>query len=633
MDDMAYNILNKVENPSDLKNLSPGELDTLASDIRGFMVDTVSLTGGHLASSLGAVETTIALYKVFDINQDKVIWDVGHQAYTHKILTGRKSSFHTLRQYKGLSGFLKPSESKYDFFGAGHTSTSISAAMGFAKARDIRGEKHDVIAVLGDASLANGLSLEAINHIGHDKTDILVVVIDNEMSISPTVGALSNYLNSIITGKTYNKLREFTKGFLDKMPKGIAVPVASVMKHFEEGIKGIFSPGVLFEELGFRYFGPISGGHNIKMLVETFTKLKEIKGPKLVHIITKKGKGYAPAENNPTLFHGIGKFIKETGEPVKSDGPPPYSAVFSEQLVKIARNDKQIVAIVAAMIEGTNLSKFRDMYPDRFFDVGIAEEHAVTFAAGLAMSGFRPVVAIYSTFMQRAIDQIIHDVALQKLPVIFAMDRAGLVGEDGPTHHGVFDIVFMKMIPHMVVMAPSCGIELERMLLAAAAYKDGPVSIRFPRGKAQKSDAIALKVPVKIGRAKIVKKGNSLTIVCLGTVLSAALSAAEKVEKAHHVRIEVIDARFAKPMDKATILASVKKTKHLITAEEGAIEGGFGMSVARLILKSDIVNPKVSILGIPDKFIEHGTMQQLLNDCGLNEKGLEKAILEIMDIK
>ena len=630
---MAYNILNKVNSPADLKNLKPEELDTLAGDIRSFMVDTVSVTGGHLASSLGAVETTIALYKVFDIDHDKVIWDVGHQAYAHKILTGRKDSFNTLRQYKGVSGFLKPAESKYDFFGAGHTSTSISAAMGFAKARDLNKDHYNVIAVLGDASLANGMSLEAINHIGHDKTDILVVVIDNEMSISPTVGALSNYLNSIITGRTYNTIRDKTKGLLEKFPKGFAVPVASVMKHFEEGIKGIFSPGVLFEELGFKYFGPISGGHNIKMLIETFAKLKEIKGPKLVHIITKKGKGYPPAENNPTLFHGIGKFNKATGEPVKSEGPPPFSAVFSEQLVKIAKNDNKIVAIVAAMIEGTNLSKFRELYPDRFFDVGIAEEHAVTFAAGLAMAGFRPVVAIYSTFIQRAIDQIIHDVALQKLPVIFALDRAGLVGEDGPTHHGVFDIVFMKMIPGMVVMAPSCDTELERMLLASVAYKDGPISIRFPRGKALKSATISLKVPVKIGRAKIIRRGGALTIVCLGTMLGAALTAAEKVGKARRVKIEVIDARFAKPIDKATIIASVKKTKRLITVEEGAIEGGFGMSVARIILKSDIVNPKVRIMGIPDKFIEHGTMQQLLNDCGLNEKGIEKAILEILDIK
>lgn len=629
---MAYNILNRVNEPSDIKKLDPQELDQLASDIRGFMVDMVSETGGHLASSLGAVETTIALYKVFDLGPDKVIWDVGHQAYAHKILTGRKESFHTLRQYKGVSGFLKPAESKYDFFGAGHTSTSISAAMGFAKARDINGEKHEVIAVIGDASLANGMSFEGINHIGHDKTNMLVVVIDNEMSISPTVGALSNYLNSIITGRIYNNLRESTKGLLEKFPKGFAVPVASVMKHFEEGIKGIFSPGVLFEELGFKYFGPISGGHNIKMLVETFTKLKEIKGPKLIHIITKKGKGYAPAEKNPTLFHGIGKFNKETGEPAKSDGPPPYSSVFSEQLVKMAKNDNKLVAIVAAMIEGTNLSKFRDAYPERFFDVGIAEEHAVTFAAGLAMAGFKPVVAIYSTFMQRAIDQIIHDVALQKLPVIFALDRAGIVGEDGPTHHGVFDIVFMKMIPGMVVMVPSCDTELERMLLAAAAHKDGPVSIRFPRGKALKSTTISLSVPVKIGRAKIIKKGTSLTVVCLGTSLGAALAAAQKVEKARRVKIEVIDARFAKPIDKATILASVKKTKRLITVEEGAIEGGFGMSVARMVLKSGIP-AEVKLLGIPDKFIEHGTMQQLLHDCGLDEKGMEKAMLEILDKK
>jgi 1-deoxy-D-xylulose-5-phosphate synthase len=628
---MKYKILSGVNSPDDLKQLSFEELDLLASEVRDFMVKTVASNGGHLASSLGAVEVTIALYRVFSPPQDKIIWDVGHQSYTHKILTGRKKSFHTLRKYKGISGFLKPDESKYDMFGAGHTSTSISAAMGFAKARDLNGKKYNVIAVLGDASLANGMSLEAINHIGHDKTDMLVVVIDNEMSISPTVGALSNYLNRIITGRMYNNLRQSAKNFLEKIPKKIGSPVASVIKHIEEAVKGVLSPGALFEELGFKYFGPITNGHNIKVLTETFMKLKEIKGPKLLHVITKKGKGYVPAEKNPTLFHGIGPFNMETGEPVKTKSSPSYSKIFSDQLVKMAQGNRKITAIVAAMIEGTNLSRFKELFPDRFFDVGIAEEHAVTFAAGLAKNGFRPVVAIYSTFLQRAIDQIIHDVALHKLPVIFALDRAGLVGEDGPTHHGVFDIVFMKMIPGMVVMSPSSATELERMLLTAESYGSGPSAIRFPRGGvAARPEGIKFRVPIRIGRSKRIKRGSDLTIVSLGSPLYEALDAVKKVENKTGASIEVIDARFAKPIDRRAIVHSVQKTGKLITIEEGVIEGGFGQSVISALHDAGVSGFRSKIIGIPDKFIEHGTMEQLRADCGISEKGIERAITELI---
>ena len=446
------------------------------------MVDVTSQTGGHLASSLGAVEIAIALHRVFNAPLDKIIWDVGHQAYAHKILTGRKNRFKTLRQYKGMSGFLKPSESKYDVFGAGHTSTAISAALGFAKARDIAGQDHEVVAVLGDASLANGMSLEAINNAGHDKTKMIIVVIDNEMSISPTVGALSNYLNRLMTGGLFNKLRGVTKSVLEKIP-GIGRTSVNVIRHIEEGVKGIISPGIIFDELGLRYVGPISGGHNIRLLESTLLNIKDIQGPKLLHIITKKGRGYEPAEKNPTLFHGIGPFDKKTGIPYRNSGAPVYSKIFSETLEKLARKNRKIVAIVAAMIEGTNLSRFKELYPDRFFDVGIAEEHAVTFAGGLAAAGFRPVVAVYSTFLQRGFDQIIHDIGIQNLPVIFALDRAGLVGEDGATHHGVFDISFMKMVPNMVVMAPSDETEMKRLLATAVKYRDGPVAIRFPRGE------------------------------------------------------------------------------------------------------------------------------------------------------
>ncbi|MCE5301144.1 MAG: 1-deoxy-D-xylulose-5-phosphate synthase [Spirochaetia bacterium] len=628
-----YKILSRVNSPADLKKLNYEELDTLADEIRDHIVEVVSKNGGHLASSLGTVEITIALYRVFNPPVDKIIWDVGHQAYAHKILTGRKNRFKTLRQYRGISGFLKPDESKYDAFGAGHTSTSISAAMGFAMARDLAKKNNKVIAVIGDASIAGGMSFEAINHIGHEKTDLLVVLVDTEMSISPTVGAMSGYMNKIITGKGYNEFQQAVKTMVEKMPATIGAPLVTILKHVGEGIKGMYSQGALFEELGFRYFGPIGNGHNIKTLVETFEKLKDIKGPKIIHIITKKGKGYQPAEKKPTLFHGIGPFDRVTGEPVKSPGGPVYSKFFSDELVKIASINTSVIAIVAAMIEGNNLNKFKKLYPARFFDVGIAEEHAVTFAAGLAKQGFKPFVAIYSTFIQRAIDQIIHDVALQKLPVVFVLDRAGLVGEDGPTHHGIFDIVFMKMIPGMVVMAPSSGNELQRMTLTASMYREGPCSIRFPRGSAEQPKRQGNLFPVRIGRAKTIRKGTDATVVCLGPVLYSALEAAERLKNTLDIKLEVIDARFAKPVDKALITASAARTKVLLTVEEGAIEGGFGQSVMRIVQRAGIKDLKTRIMGIPDRFIEHGPMEQLRSDCGLSARGIEKAVLELLNSK
>ncbi|MFP4466467.1 MAG: 1-deoxy-D-xylulose-5-phosphate synthase [Candidatus Goldiibacteriota bacterium] len=625
----TYKYLNSIKKPADILSLDQEALDLLASETRDFMVDVVSRNGGHLASSLGAVETCIALFKTFRPPEDKIIWDVGHQAYAHKILTGRKNRFKTLRKKNGISGFLKPSESKYDVFAAGHTSTSISSAMGIAKARDIAKQNFSVIAVIGDASLANGMSLEAINNIGHDKTDILIVVIDNEMSISPTVGAMSNYLNKIISGKFYTEFKTSTKKIIESIPK-IGSPTASLIKHLEEAVRGVLSPGMIFEELGLYYYGPIDG-HNIGVLTETLDNIKKIKGPKLLHVITRKGKGYKPAEENPTLFHGIGRFDKATGEiykPVKKN--PPYCCVFSDALLKNAEKDKKIAVIVAAMIEGTNLSAFRDKYPERFFDVGIAEEHAVTFAAGLAGGGLRPVVAIYSTFIQRSVDQIIHDVGMQKLPVIFALDRAGLVGEDGPTHHGVFDIVFMKMVPNMVVMAPSGGEELREMTAAALAYKDGPVSIRFPRGETWDPDTQESAAVIKIGKSKMIKKGNSLTIISLGALLQYAAAAAEKAEKELGISIEIIDARFAKPFDKTAFLRSASKTKKVIIIEEGAVEGGFGQAVAAEIAE-ELPGTRVKTHGIPDRFIEQGTMEQARSACMLTDKGIYRIIKDFME--
>ncbi|PKL91459.1 MAG: 1-deoxy-D-xylulose-5-phosphate synthase [Candidatus Goldiibacteriota bacterium HGW-Goldbacteria-1] len=623
-----YTVLNRVNLPSDIKKLDAAELNTLAAEVRSYMTDVVSRTGGHLASSLGAVDVTIALLKCFDTPNDKIIWDVGHQSYGYKILTGRKHAFKTLRQYGGISGFLKRDESRYDAFGAGHTSTSISAAMGFATARDVNNKNNFVTAVIGDASLANGMALEAMNHIGSEKTDMLIVVIDNEMSISPTVGALSTHLNRIISGKFYNDLRASAKNVIEKIPK-IGVPASHVIKHLEEGVKSIFSRGIIFEDLGFMCYGPIDG-HDIELLCFAINNMKMIKGPKLLHVITKKGKGYEPAEKNPTLFHGIGGFDRETGEPLKPKiCGTAYSKVFSEKLVRLASKNKKIIAIVAAMIEGTNLIKFKEKFPSRFFDVGIAEEHAVTFAAGLAAEGFKPVVAVYSTFMQRAYDQIIHDTAMQKLPVIFALDRAGIVGEDGPTHHGAFDIAFMRSVPGMVVMAPSDAAELEKMLETAAAYNEGPVSIRFPRGDSWTFDGNGNK-PVKIGRSRTIKKGVSLTVVCLGHPLPEVIKAAAQAEKNRRVSIEIIDARFAKPIDISTVLASVSKTKRLITVEEGGIEGGFGQALISGLHQAGLNKFESHIIAIKDSFAGQGKMSAIKHDCGLDSAGILKEINKML---
>ncbi|HPN64554.1 MAG TPA: 1-deoxy-D-xylulose-5-phosphate synthase [Candidatus Goldiibacteriota bacterium] len=623
-----YTVLNKVSNPADIKKLNAAELNTLAAEVRSYMTDVVSKNGGHLASSLGSVDVTIALLKCFDLPEDKIIWDVGHQAYGFKILTGRKHAFKTLRQYGGISGFLKRDESKYDAFGAGHTSTSISAAMGFAKARDINKKNNYITAVIGDASVANGMALEAMNHIGSEKTDMLIVIIDNEMSISPTVGALSTHLNKIISGKFYNELRASAKNVIEKIPK-IGVPASHVIKHLEEGVKSIFSRGIIFEDLGFMCYGPIDG-HDIELLCFAINNMKMIKGPKILHVITKKGKGYEPAEKSPTLFHGIGSFDRETGVPVKSkSASPSYSSVFSEKLVKLASANKKIIAIVAAMIEGTNLTKFKEKFPERFFDVGIAEEHAVTFASGLAAAGFKPVVAVYSTFMQRAYDQIIHDAAMQKLPVIFALDRAGIVGEDGPTHHGAFDIAFMRTVPGMVVMAPSDAAELEKLMQTAAEYNGGPVSIRFPRGESWVLQSKEKK-PVKIGQARIIKTGKSLTIVCLGSPLLEVIKAVKAVEKKSRVKIEIIDARFAKPIDVNTIKTSVKKTGKLITIEEGAIEGGFGQALITGLHQAGLDKFESSVMAMPDHFAGQGKMTQVKHDCGLDSAAIEKQIIKMV---
>lgn len=622
-----FKFLGGINKPADLKKLNFEELNILAAEIRELMIEVVSKNGGHLASSLGTVELTLALYKVFDAPKDKIIWDVGHQAYAHKIITGRRNSFKTLRKYKGISGFLKPDESPYDIFAAGHTSTSVSAAMGFAKARDIMSEKYEVIAVIGDASIANGMALEAVNNIGHDKTDMIIVLVDNEMSISPSVGAMSNYLNRIISGKGYADLKKAVRTAIEKIPT-IGAPAAHVIKHLEEGLRSMVSSGVLFEELGIRYTGPIDG-HNIQLLCDTLGNIRKVQGPRILHVITKKGKGYAPAENNPTLFHGVGSFNKETGEAVKFAAKnPTYSSVFSNALLKEAADNQKIVAIVAAMIEGTNLSKFKDNYPLRFFDVGIAEEHAVTFAAGLAAAGLKPYVAIYSTFMQRSVDQIIHDCAMQNLPVVLVLDRAGLVGDDGPTHHGVFDIVFTRMIPNMTVITPSTADELELAVAYSALHDKGPVAIRFPRGESERE--IRPYKNIRLGRSRIIQKGRDITLICAGPFLFKAVKAAEKLLKETGKTVEIIDARFIKPFDEKAFAESVRKTKRLITVEEGVIEGGFGQAVVSALLNKNIKFAS-KILGIPDEFIEQGEMEKLRKICGLDQNGIYLAMKRILE--
>ena len=496
-------ILQKIDSPLDLKKLSLDELRLLAEELRQIIIQTVSVNGGHLASSLGVIEITIALHYVFNTPKDKIIWDVGHQSYSHKLLTGRKNRFSTIRKENGLSGFPKIEESEYDAFGTGHSSTSISAALGIIEGRDINKENFKVIAVIGDGAMTGGLAFEGLNNAGHLKKDLIVILNDNEMSISPNVGALSAYMNRILTGEFYRKLKKETKSFLEGIPK-VGGQMAKIAQKAEETIKGLLLPGVLFEELGFDYVGPIDG-HNTELLIETFKRIKTSTSPTLIHVITKKGKGYEFSEKNPCSFHGVGPFELETGSQISSKNSISYSSAFGNFLSDLAENDQRIIAVSAAMKEGTGLNCFAEKFPDRFFDVGIAEPHAVTFAAGLASRGLKPVVAIYSTFLQRAYDEIVHDVCLQKLPVIFAIDRAGIVGEDGPTHHGLFDISYLRHIPNLVFMSPKDGAELKQMLEFAIKYQ-GPSAIRYPRGKVP--DNLITGPEVTMGNGEILRGRN-----------------------------------------------------------------------------------------------------------------------------
>ena len=616
------NFLDMINNPNDLKVLTREQLNLLAKEIRHKMITNVAKTGGHLASSLGTVELTIALHYVFDCPVDKIVWDVGHQSYAHKLLTGRAKRFHTLRQYKGLSGFPKREESIYDSFNTGHSCTAISAALGIAKARDLRKENYKVIAVVGDGALTGGMAFEGLNHAGHLKSDLIVVLNDNKMSISPNVGALSSYLRKMVTHPRYKEVRKKVEQFLTKWSRRAAEKASSL----EDTLRAMSGPGLLFKEMGFRYFGPVDG-HNIDSLIRLFNNLKDVKGPILLHLITKKGKGYIYAEEEATKFHGVGRFDIESGEGIVCDTNITYTSAFSNALVKLARENKKIVAITAAMATGTGLDKFKEEFSERFFDVGIAEQHAVTFAGGLATNGFKPVVAIYSTFLQRAYDQIIHDICLQNLPVIFAIDRAGLVGEDGATHHGPFDLSYLRSIPNITVMVPKDENEIGHMLKTALEI-DAPVAIRYPKGCGK---GVTIENPFKliqIGEAEIIKEGRDVLVLAAGPLAYEALEAAKYLEK-KGISICVVNSRFVKPLDEKTIVNLARKIKKVITVEENSIEGGFGSAVLEL-LEENGIKADVRRIGIPDRFIEHGSQEELRGEIGLSREGIIKVVKEMI---
>jgi len=613
--------LEKINSSQDLKKLKLDELPLLAEEIRQRMIEVVSQTGGHLASSLGAVELIIALHYCLNTPKDKIVFDVGHQAYAHKILTGRNTKFSTLRQYQGLSGFPSKDESVYDPFTSGHSSNAVSLGLGLACARDLlpKEEQFKVVSVIGDGSLSGGLCFEGLNNAGHLKKDMLVILNTNELSISPNVGAISNYLNKIISMPVYNRFRENVEKFLIAHVSRSSRLIKLMVK-FEEGLKGLFVPGMLFEELGFRYFGPIDG-HDLHKLTETLKNVIEIKGPRLLHIVTKKGKGCEFAEKNPVRFHGIGCFDINTGEVEAKKSKPgskSYTGIFRDKLVELGKSDKRILAITAAMPEGTGLDKFRDNFPERFFDVGIAEPHAVCFAAGLARQGFKPVVAIYSTFLQRAYDQIIQEVSLQELPVIFAIDRAGIVGEDGVTHQGLFDIAYLRSIPNLVVMAPKDGQELEQMLEFAIALGK-PVAIRYPRADVSLGDGQP--VPLKLGQAQLIKEGRDFTVIGLGSMVLVAQEAIEILNK-EGLSGNLINARFAAPLDVELIKKVCAKSKFVFTVEEGIKEEGFGSGIAQEL------DRHVERIGLPFDFIPHGARDLLLEKYGLTASGIAASIRE-----
>ena len=611
-----FPLLDSIQNAADVRALKPEQLENLAQELRDFLIQTVAKTGGHLSSGLGTVELTIALHYVFNTPEDRIVWDVGHQSYPHKILTGRKDQMPSLRQKGGIAGFPKRSESPYDTFGVGHSSTSVSAALGMAIAAKTQRQDRKVVAVIGDGAMTAGMAFEALNHAGSLDANVLVILNDNDMSISPNVGGLSNHLARILSGRLYSTVKEGSKKVLRNMPS-----MWALAQRAEEHVKGMVIPGTLFEELGFNYIGPIDG-HDLDTLVATLQNLKHLQGPQFLHIVTKKGKGYPPAENNPCFYHGVSSFDPHNGTIIKSApaavSGPTYTEVFSQWICDLAAEEASLVGITPAMREGSGLVKFSEQFPERYFDVGIAEQHSVTLAAGMACDGLKPVVAIYSTFLQRAYDQVIHDVALQNLPVLFAIDRAGLVGPDGPTHAGSFDLSFLRCIPNMVIMAPADENECRQMLSTGFHYK-GPAAVRYPRGKGPGISINSQAKLLPIGKAMRVRTGKQLALLAFGSMVCACLPVADELDAT------LVNMRFIKPLDEDLILRLANKHKVLITVEENAVAGGAGSAINEVLSRHKITIPVLN-LGIPDHFYEQGTREECLAECGLNSFGILHSI-------
>jgi len=611
-------ILERINEPGDLKGLSMEQLEQLAAEVRDLIVRTVSQTGGHLASSLGTVELTVALHAVFDSPGDKIIWDVGHQAYAHKILTGRRDRFPSLRQFGGISGFLKRDESMHDIFGAGHSSTSVSAALGLATARDLAGESHEVIAVIGDGAISAGMAFEAMNHAGHLRRDMIVILNDNEMSISQNVGALAGYLSRLRLDPGLARLRDEVRTFVRQFPL-IGRQAFEAAEYLESHLAYFLVPGALFEVLGFTYLGPFDG-HDIEKLMAIFKRTRKVRGPRLIHVLTQKGHGYVPAEQDATRFHGALPFDISTGESQQSAAKVTYTDVFGSTLVELAARDQRVVAITAAMCNGTGLDQFSRTYPDRFFDVGIAEQHAVTFGAAMALGGRRPVVAIYSTFLQRAYDQIIHDVCLQNLPLVLAIDRAGCVGADGATHQGVFDISFLRAVPNLVIMAPADENELRHMLYTALRL-EGPVAIRYPRDRILGLPPAREYVFLEPGQGRILQEGDDLAILAVGSMVSVAREAGKELAR-RGVKATVADMRYIKPLDEKLVVSCAQRSHNLITIEENVAAGGMGSAVMELLQAREVEGVRIHCLGFPDQFVEHGSIAQTRAMHGLSVEGI-----------
>ncbi len=619
-------LLDTIKTSGDIKQLSRDELTTLAKLIRERIIEVVSKNGGHLASSLGAVELTLAIHYVFDLPKDTLIWDVGHQSYAHKILTGRNDTFDTLRKYKGLSGFSKIRESPYDGFTVGHSSTSISAGLGICHAKYLKKDHSDVISVIGDGSLTAGLAYEGLNQTGDLKRNLIVILNDNDMSISQNVGALSSLLSRTFSAKYLQNMRNRLGLFLKSLPK-IGNDVYQIAKRSEESFKTFVTPGMLFEAFNFDYFGPIDG-HNLNHLIDILKNIRHPQDPVLLHVITKKGKGYEPAEKNPVYFHGVGSFTIDTGKANKKpNGIPSYTQVFGSQMVKLAQNNEKIVAVTAAMPEGTGLIEFSKLYPDRFFDVGIAEQHAVTFSAGLATKGLKPVIAIYSTFLQRAFDQILHDVCIEGHHVVFAIDRGGVVGEDGPTHHGLFDFSYLRCMPNMTIMAPKDENELARMLVTAVNH-DGPVALRYPRGIGTGVKLEDNPKPLEIGKAEVVEQGDDILIIAIGKSVCEA-SKAGKVLQNQGINTTIINARFVKPLDTELLVKYAKKIKKIITVEEHILDGGFGSAVLEMFSDKGVTNICLKRIGIKDRFVEHGPQDILKHDYEIDHQAVIEAAIKL----